>query len=84
MLSEKKVLIVDDDVRNIFALTSALEEYGMKLAFAEDGRDALTRLREHADTAIILMDVMMPELDGYETMRRIRRQPEFQGLPSSR
>jgi CheY-like chemotaxis protein len=77
----KQVLIVDDDVRNIFALTSALEEYGMNLAFAENGRDALVRLQERPNTDIVLMDVMMPELDGYETMRRIRSDPKLQGLP---
>jgi CheY-like chemotaxis protein/signal transduction histidine kinase/HAMP domain-containing protein len=77
----KQVLIVDDDVRNIFALTSVLEEYGMNLAFAENGRDALARLREPPNTDIVLMDVMMPELDGYETMRRIRSDPRLQGLP---
>jgi CheY-like chemotaxis protein/signal transduction histidine kinase/HAMP domain-containing protein len=81
VFSGKQVLIVDDDIRNIFALTSALEEYGMNLAFAENGREALAQLRQRPETAIVLMDVIMPEMDGYETMRQIRHLPEFQALP---
>ncbi|HET9985338.1 MAG TPA: response regulator [Longimicrobiales bacterium] len=77
----KKVLVVDDDIRNIFALTSALEEYGMEVAFAENGKDALERLRERPDTDLVLMDVMMPEMDGYETTRAIRELPAFRTLP---
>jgi CheY-like chemotaxis protein/signal transduction histidine kinase/HAMP domain-containing protein len=77
----KKVLIVDDDVRNIFSLTSVLEGHGMEVVFAENGRDALGKLAENPDVDIVLMDVMMPEMDGYETTRAIREIPEHKALP---
>jgi hypothetical protein len=79
---DKKVLIVDDDVRNIFSLTSVLEEHGMEVAFAENGRDAIAWLEDHPDGAdVILMDVMMPGMDGYETTRAIRERPEWRATP---
>ena len=77
----KKVLIVDDDVRNVFALTSALEANGMEVVFAENGRAGIDVLRENPDVDLVLMDIMMPELDGYEAMREIRAIDEFSGLP---
>ncbi|HEV2145873.1 MAG TPA: HAMP domain-containing protein, partial [Longimicrobiaceae bacterium] len=77
----KKVLIVDDDVRNIFSLTSVLESYGMQVVFAENGREALEMLAAHPDVDLVLMDVMMPEMDGYETTRAIRGMDEFRSLP---
>jgi CheY-like chemotaxis protein len=77
----KKVLIVDDDVRNIFSLTSVLESYGMSVVFAENGRQALDVLKENRDVELVLMDVMMPEMDGYETTRAIRDMEEFRNLP---
>ncbi|MBW4481002.1 MAG: response regulator [Tildeniella torsiva UHER 1998/13D] len=80
-LAGKKVLIIDDDVRNIFALTSLLEQYDMAVVFAENGREGIETLRANADVGIVLMDVMMPELDGYETTRLIRRQEQFRSLP---
>jgi len=81
VFSGKRVLIVDDDVRNIFSLTSVLEGHGMQVSFAENGREALEVLRATPDVDIVLMDVMMPEMDGYETTRAIREQPEFKALP---
>ena len=80
VLTNKKVLIVDDDVRNIYALTGLLEQYEMQVIYAENGRDALTVLQNNPDTEVILMDVMMPELDGYATTRLIRQQ-DFKSLP---
>jgi CheY-like chemotaxis protein len=77
----KKVLIVDDDVRNVFALTSALEANGMDVVFAENGREGIEMLKANDDVDIVLMDVMMPELDGYETTRAIRELPQFEKLP---
>jgi CheY-like chemotaxis protein/signal transduction histidine kinase/HAMP domain-containing protein len=77
----RKVLIVDDDVRNIFSLTSLLERHGMDVIFAENGRDALQQLEANRDVDLVLMDVMMPEMDGYETTRAIREIPELAGLP---
>jgi len=77
----KRVLVVDDDVRNIFSLTSVLESHGMNVAFAENGRDALARLETGPDVDLVLMDVMMPEMDGYETTRAIRQNPRFRSLP---
>ncbi|HYD52262.1 MAG TPA: HAMP domain-containing protein [Gemmatimonadaceae bacterium] len=77
----KKVLIVDDDVRNIFSLTSVLEEHGMVVSFAENGRDALKRLEQDQNVDLVLMDIMMPEMDGYETTRAIRERQELKGLP---
>jgi CheY-like chemotaxis protein len=77
----KRVLIADDDVRNVFALTSVLESNGMQVLFAENGREALELLRENPDVDLVLMDLMMPELDGYEAMREIRAQPEWERLP---
>jgi hypothetical protein len=77
----KKVLIVDDDVRNVFALTSVLEANGMEVIFAENGRDGIDVLRENPDVDLVLMDIMMPEMDGYQTMQAVREIPEFKQLP---
>src|SRR5688500_4950311 len=77
----KKVMVVDDDVRNIFSLTSLLESHGMEVRFAEDGRTALDVLKANPDVDLVLMDVMMPEIDGYEAMRAIRAMKEFHELP---
>ncbi len=80
-LHERKVLVVDDDVRNIFALNSLLERHGMNVITATNGQDAIKLLDSNPDLSLILMDVMMPEMDGYETMRRIREIPAFRLLP---
>jgi CheY-like chemotaxis protein/signal transduction histidine kinase len=77
----RKVLVVDDDVRNIFALSSVLERRGMTVLTAGTGREAIAMLDSTPDLAIVLMDIMMPEMDGYETMRVIRQNPAFQRLP---
>lgn len=77
----KKILLVDDDIRNVFALSSVLEEYHMEVRFAENGREALDMLVEQDDFDLVLMDMMMPEMDGYEAMRRIREMPQYQKLP---
>jgi HAMP domain-containing protein/CheY-like chemotaxis protein/signal transduction histidine kinase len=77
----KKVLVVDDDVRNIFALSSVLERRGMTVLTAGTGREAIATLDSTPDLAIVLMDIMMPEMDGYETMQVIRQNPTFQRLP---
>ncbi|MGB6200568.1 MAG: HAMP domain-containing protein [Candidatus Acidiferrales bacterium] len=77
----KKVLVVDDDVRNIFALSSVLERRGMTVLTAGTGREAIATLESTPDMAIVLMDIMMPEMDGYETMQVIRQNPSFRRLP---
>jgi CheY-like chemotaxis protein len=77
----RKVLVVDDDVRNIFALSSVLERRGMTVLTAGTGREAIQTLESTPDIAIVLMDIMMPEMDGYETMQMIRRNPLSQRLP---
>jgi HAMP domain-containing protein/signal transduction histidine kinase/DNA-binding response OmpR family regulator len=77
----KKVLVVDDDVRNIFALSSVLERRGMTVLTAGTGREAIATLESTPDVAIVLMDIMMPEMDGYETMQVIRQNPSFRRLP---
>ena len=71
----KRVLVVDDDVRNIFSLTSVLEDHGMQVSFAENGKDAIAMLKRAPDFDLVLMDIMMPEMDGYETTRAIREMP---------
>ncbi|MBW4470460.1 MAG: response regulator [Stenomitos rutilans HA7619-LM2] len=81
VLAHKKVLIVDDDVRNIFALTSLLERYQMQVSYAENGVDGIAALQKHPDIDLVLMDVMMPELDGYETTQAIRQVESFRSLP---
>jgi len=80
-LFNKKVLIVDDDVRNIFALSSVLERRGMSVLTAGTGREAIATIESTPDIAIVLMDIMMPEMDGYETMQVIRQNPSFRRLP---
>ncbi|HMA24647.1 MAG TPA: response regulator, partial [Gemmatimonadaceae bacterium] len=77
----KHVLVVDDDVRNIFSLTSVLEEHGMNVSFAENGRDAIAKLEATPGVDLVLMDVMMPGMDGYDTTRNIREHSEFRSLP---
>jgi|HubBroStandDraft_1064217.scaffolds.fasta_scaffold00051_29 HAMP domain-containing protein/CheY-like chemotaxis protein/signal transduction histidine kinase len=77
----KRVLVVDDDVRNIFALSSVLERRGMDVITAGTGREAIAKLDSTPDVAIVLMDIMMPEMDGYETMRVIRQNVSLQRLP---
>jgi HAMP domain-containing protein/signal transduction histidine kinase/CheY-like chemotaxis protein len=79
--SGEKVLIVDDDIRNVFALTSVLEQHGLTVLYAENGREGIEVLEQHDDVAIVLMDIMMPEMDGYETTAAIRRMPQFANLP---
>jgi HAMP domain-containing protein/signal transduction histidine kinase/CheY-like chemotaxis protein len=80
-LADKKVLVIDDDLRNIFALTSLLEHHDIKVLHAENGRAGIELLRKTPDVDIILMDIMMPEMDGYETTQAIRKVPAFQNLP---
>ncbi|MFC4035119.1 HAMP domain-containing protein [Streptomyces polygonati] len=79
--SGEKVLIVDDDIRNVFALTSVLEQYGLTVLYAENGREGIEVLEQYDDIAVVLMDIMMPEMDGYATTTAIRKMPQFAGLP---
>ncbi|AKH38868.1 MULTISPECIES: response regulator [Nitrosomonas] len=80
-LSGRQVLIVDDDLRNLFALSSVLEQQQMKVLFAENGKDGIEVLKNNPSIEIVLMDIMMPEMDGYDTMRTIRCIPRFKQLP---
>ena len=81
VLTNKKVLVVDDDVRNLFALTTAFERYKINTITAESGQEAMEILEEHQDIDIVLMDIMMPEMDGYETTEKIRREHKNTSLP---
>ena len=81
VLRDKKILIVDDDIRNIFAMTSLLERYQMQIFSAETGKAALEQLQTNQDIDVVLMDIMMPDMDGYDTMRAIRRFARFRALP---
>jgi len=81
LLTGRKVLIVDDDVRNIFSLASVLEQHKMEVLHAENGRDGMGILEHNTDIDLVLMDVMMPDMDGYETMRTIRARDRFRSLP---
>jgi CheY-like chemotaxis protein len=80
-LRNRKVLVVDDDIRNIFALNSLLERHNMEVINANNGQDAISLIQSTPDLALVLMDIMMPEMDGYETIRRIRTEPPFKRLP---
>jgi CheY-like chemotaxis protein/signal transduction histidine kinase len=81
ILARRKVLIVDDDIRNIFAMTSMLERYKMEVHSAETGKAALALLQAKPDTDLVLMDIMLPEMDGYETIRAVRQMYGFEQLP---
>ncbi|HEX6865348.1 MAG TPA: response regulator, partial [Thermoanaerobaculia bacterium] len=81
VLSGRKVLVVDDDVRNIFALTTVLENQDMEVVSATNGRQAIDLIKTTPDLSVVLMDIMMPEMDGYETMREIRKDSNFRTLP---
>src|SRR3712207_140054 len=81
VLRDRKVLVVDDDARNIFALTTLLENHEMEVVSATNGRQAIEIIEETPDLSVVLMDIMMPEMDGYETMREIRKDPRFRTLP---
>lgn len=80
-MSGKKVLVVDDDVRNLFALTSLLESHNMVVLTAENGKDAIADLKKNPEVDIVLMDIMMPEMDGYETMKEIRKLARLKNCP---
>ena len=81
LLAHKEVLVVDDDVRNIFALMSILESQQMKVGYAESGKEAIEFLKGHSKTDVVLMDIMMPEMDGYQTIAAIRGMPNLKALP---
>ena len=80
-LDGRKVLIIDDDMRNIFSLTSALEQQGISVVFAENGLEGIEKLQANPDVDVALVDIMMPEMDGYETMREIRNIARYRDLP---
>ena len=84
LLVGRKVLVVDDDLRNIFALTSVLEQHNIEVLHAETGRAGIEVLTRNPGVDLVLMDIMMPEMDGYETTRAIRRLPEFAGAADHR
>ncbi|MFD0133075.1 HAMP domain-containing protein [Streptomyces sp. NPDC127159] len=81
VLPGRRVLIVDDDIRNVFALTHVLGRVGMPVLYAENGREGIETLERHPDVALVLMDIMMPEMDGYETISHVRRTPRWADLP---
>jgi len=81
MLAGRRILVVDDDLRNIFALTSALEQYEITVLHAENGKSGVELLQKESGIDLVLMDIMMPEMDGYETTRAIRQIPRFAALP---
>jgi len=81
VLSNKRILVVDDDVRNLFALTTAFEKYNIQTITAESGQEAMNILVENSDIDMVLMDIMMPEMDGYETTQKIRREHKNTTLP---
>jgi CheY-like chemotaxis protein len=81
VLRGRKVLVVDDDARNIFALTTVLENQEMEVLSATNGRQAIEIINATPALSVVLMDIMMPEMDGYETMREIRKDPRFRTLP---
>jgi CheY-like chemotaxis protein len=81
VLSGRRILIADDDIRNVFALTQVLGRVGITVRYAETGREALEVLHRHPDLSLVLMDIMMPEMDGYETIRAIRSNPHLAHLP---
>ncbi len=81
VLNGKTMLLVDDDMRNVFALSSVLEEKGMEVLIARNGLECLDKLKEESNIDGVLMDIMMPKMDGYEAMREIRKQREFAKLP---
>ncbi|MGH7330138.1 MAG: response regulator, partial [Polyangiaceae bacterium] len=81
VLEGRKVLVVDDDARNIFALTTVLENQEMEVLSATNGRQAIEIIDQTPDLAVVLMDIMMPEMDGYETMREIRKDSRFRAMP---
>jgi CheY-like chemotaxis protein len=81
VLRDRKVLVVDDDARNIFALTSVLENLDMEVFGATNGKQAIDIINATPGLSAVLMDIMMPEMDGYETIRRIRRESRFRTLP---
>ncbi|MDZ4815356.1 MAG: HAMP domain-containing protein [Verrucomicrobiota bacterium] len=81
VLNGKKVLLVDDDIRNVFAMTSLLERFGMDVATAETGFQALDVLKDRMDIEVVLMDIMLPEMDGYETMKHIREMETYKSVP---
>ena len=76
-----KGLIVDDDMRNIFALATIMEDLGMRHVWADNGRDAIRQVESDAEIEIVMMDIMMPEMDGLTTMREIRKRPVGKALP---
>ena len=81
ILNDKKILLVDDDMRNVFALSSELEEYNINVIIAPNGKQAIEKLQENTDVDLILMDIMMPIMDGYEAMTEIRKDARFKTLP---
>lgn len=81
VLSGKKILITDDDVRNIFSLSKALEKYKVDVVLAMDGKQALEQIKQNPDIDVVLLDMMMPEMDGYETIQEIRKMPSYKKLP---
>ena len=81
ILTDKKVLMVDDDMRNIFSLKKILEQSGIRIVVGKNGRDGIDQLNKNRDVDLILMDIMMPEMDGFEAMKEIRKQQQFKDLP---